>query len=289
MKGIVLAGGKGSRLYPLTLPISKQLLPVYDKPMIYYPLATLMQAGIREIMVITDTQQQQSFKDLLGTGSHWGIELVYVTQDAPRGIAEALILAEDFLSGDEVVLILGDNLFHGPSLAEKLSASVEGESRAIVFAHPVRDPERYGVISFENGCPARIVEKPSSPESNLAVTGLYKYSNEAVEVARNLDPSPRGELEITDVNNHFLRNRALACFTLGPGYAWLDTGTPEAMLQASEFVHALQERQGVMIACLEEIAFENGWISLGELAKQADALKSSDYGQYLSSIVSRES
>jgi glucose-1-phosphate thymidylyltransferase len=288
VKGIVLAGGKGSRLYPLTLPISKQLLPVYDKPMIYYPIATLMQAGIREIVVITDTQQQQSFKDLLGTGSRWGIELGYITQDAPRGIAEALILAENFLNGDEVVLILGDNLFHGPSLGEKLSASVSDGTGAIVFAHPVRDPERYGVISFEGGRPSRIVEKPTSPESNLAVTGLYKYSNEAVDVARNLAPSPRGELEITDVNNHFLRNGTLACFTLGPGYAWLDTGTPEAMLQASEFVHALQERQGVMIACLEEIAFQNSWISIDTLQEQADKLKSSDYGQYLKSIVKRE-
>ena len=222
MKGIVLAGGKGSRLYPLTLPVSKQLLPVYDKPMIYYPLATLMQARIREILVITDSTQTDSFRHLLGDGNQWGVEFTYVVQDSPKGIAEALILGERFLSGEEFALILGDNLFHGPSLHERLAVPAgDSGSEAVVFAHPVRDPERYGVISFREGRPVRIVEKPAQPESNLAVTGLYRYSNDAVEVAKNLKPSPRGELEITDVNNHYLQAGCLHCHTLGPGYAWL--------------------------------------------------------------------
>ena len=286
MKGIVLAGGKGSRLYPLTLPVSKQLLPLYDKPMIYYPLATLMQAGIREILVITDAAQKDSFSNLLGNGSQWGVEFEYIGQPRPSGIAEALILGEEFLNGQEFVLILGDNLFHGPSLGEKLRCQI-GEARATVFAHPVKDPERYGVITMVEGRPTRIVEKPTYPESNLAVTGLYRYAYEAVDVAKNLRPSGRGELEITDVNNHFLEARQLACHSLGPGYAWLDTGTPEAMLQAGQFIHALQERQGVMIACLEEIAYANGWIDKSQLLEQADRLKASDYGQYLFSIAER--
>src|SRR5258708_29896448 len=243
MKGIVLAGGKGSRLYPLTLPVSKQLLPLYDKPMIYYPLATLMQAGIREILVITDAAQKESFSRLLGSGCHWGVNFSYVGQEKPSGIAEALILGEEFLEGQEFVLILGDNLFHGPSLHEKLR-SPAGDAKATVFAHPVKDPDRYGVITIVDGRPARIVEKPAQPESNLAVTGLYRYSNDAVGVARSLRPSGRGELEITDVNNHFLELGQLACHSLGPGYAWLDTATPKAMLQVSQFNHALQEHQG---------------------------------------------
>lgn len=287
MKGIVLAGGKGSRLYPLTVPISKQLLPVYDKPMIYYPLATLMQAGVREILVITDTQQSGSFRQLLGSGCQWGVRFEYASQEAPRGIAEALLLGEPFLEGEEFVLILGDNLFYGPSLHERLRTPIAGDCQAVVFAHPVRDPQRYGVISFRDGRPHSIVEKPSRPASNLAVTGLYKYGAEAVRVARGLSPSDRGELEITDVNSHFLRRQQLACFTLGPGYAWLDTGTPEAMLEASSFVHALQERQGMMIACLEEIAFEQGWIGPAELEEQARRMAGSTYGKYLETLFRR--
>lgn len=287
MKGILLAGGKGTRLYPLTLPISKQLLPLYDKPMVYYPLATLMQAGVREILVITDTAQAASFRDLLGSGRQWGVDFAYATQDAPRGIAEALILGERFIDGEDFVLILGDNLFHGAGLPEKLAGPIEGypATRAVVFAHPVRDPERYGVITFRDGQPSRIVEKPMEPESNLAVVGLYKYCAEAVEVAKNLQPSGRGELEITDVNRYFLERGQLACHTLGAGYAWLDTGTPEAMLQASQFIHALQERQGLMVACLEEIAYRNGWIDREGLAAQAQRLANSEYGKYLATIV----
>jgi glucose-1-phosphate thymidylyltransferase len=259
--------------------------------MIYYPLATLMQAGIRDFLVITDAAQAESFKGLLGNGSQWGVELSYLGQSSPRGIAEALILAEEFLGAQDFVLILGDNLFHGASLSDLLSAPPDAASgvKAVVFAQPVKDPERYGVITLSEGRPMKIVEKPAHPESNLAVTGLYKYSSAAVEVAKNLKPSSRGELEITDVNNHFLERGQLACITLGPGYAWLDTGTPEAILQASEFIHALQERQGVMVACLEEIAFRNGWITAAQLAEQAKRLSASEYGRYLGSILERES
>jgi glucose-1-phosphate thymidylyltransferase len=290
MKGIVLAGGKGSRLYPLTLPVSKQLLPLYDKPMIYYPLATLMQASVREIVVITDSAQQESFRSLLGSGAQWGLNFDYIGQTHPRGIAEALILAEPFLAGEDFILILGDNLFHGARLSELLALPLDVAAgiRAAVYAHPVRDPERYGVITLDQGRPVRIVEKPSAPESNLAVTGLYKYTAEAVEVAKALQPSARGELEITDVNNHFLEKGQIECVTLGPGYAWLDTGTPEAILQAGEFIHALQERQGTMLACLEEIAFRSGWITSAQLAEQAKRLSASEYGRYLGSIAMTE-
>ncbi|MEQ9813936.1 MAG: glucose-1-phosphate thymidylyltransferase RfbA [Azospirillaceae bacterium] len=285
MKGIVLAGGTGSRLYPITLATNKQLLPVYDKPMIYYPLSVLMLAGLREILMISTPADLPRIRDLLGDGSQFGIAIDYVVQDRPRGIAEALILAEDFLAGDASMLILGDNIFHGHGLTETLRRTATLEGGATVFAYWVQDPERYGVIALDaDGGVRDIVEKPADPPSQWAVTGLYAYDGEAPAIARSLVPSARGELEITDLNRRYLERGRLSCERLGRGYAWLDTGTYDSLLEAGEFVRTMQHRQGLQIACLEEIAFDAGWIDPEALARRAAALGPTAYARYLTSL-----
>jgi len=287
LKGIILAGGSGTRLGPLTVSTSKQLLPVFDKPMIYYPLSVLMLAGIRDIQIITTPRDAPSFVDLLGDGSQLGLSLSYVVQDSPRGIADAFILCRDFIGHDPVTLILGDNLFYGHGLVDTLSqainASVQG---ATIFSYHINNPKRYGVVSLDkNGLPVEIVEKPERPNSNLAITGLYVYDNSVVERVRDVSPSARNELEITDLNKLYLNNGALQVVPLGRGIAWLDTGTAEALLEASEFVRSLQRRQGLQIACLEEISFRQGWIDENDLASAATAYEASDYGKYLQRVV----
>ena len=282
MKGIVLAGGSGTRLYPATCAVSKQLLPVYDKPTVYYPISTLMLAGIREILVISTKDDTPRLRDLLLDGKHFGLSISYAVQEAPRGIAEALLIGESFLAGSPVCLVLGDNLFYGHDLPVLLRSAAALPDGATIFAYQVRDPERYGVVTIGPGDRAvEIVEKPEVPASNWAVTGLYFYDNRVVSIARDLTPSARGELEITDVNRAYLALGALRVFRLGRGYAWLDTGTPRSLLLASQFVQTLQERQGVQIACLEEIAYRHGWIGREALEQQAAQLKNSEYGQYL--------
>jgi len=285
MKGIVLAGGTGSRLYPITLATNKQLLPVYDKPMIYYPLSVLMLAGLREILMISTPADLPRIRDLLGDGGQFGIAIDYVVQDRPRGIAEALILAEDFLAGDASMLILGDNIFHGHGLTERLRRTAMLERGATVFAYWVQDPERYGVIALDaDGGVRDIVEKPADPPSQWAVTGLYAYDGEAPALARSLAPSARGELEITDLNRCYLAQGRLACERLGRGFAWLDTGTYDSLLEAGEFVRTMQHRQGLQIACLEEIAFDAGWIGEAALTRRAEALGQTAYARYLLSL-----
>jgi len=287
-KGIILAGGSGTRLYPLTRVVSKQLLPVYDKPMIFYPLATLMQAGIREIMVITTPHEQALFKKLLGDGSDWGIRLEFALQPSPDGLAQAMIIAERFLDGSPSCLILGDNIFHGGGLSDVLERAAGRESGATVFGYWVRDPERYGVVAFD--AQQRVVaidEKPSSPRSNYAVTGLYFYDGRASEFARGLRPSSRGELEITDLNRCYLEDGSLALERLGRGYAWLDTGTHESLQQAASFIETIEARQGLKIACPEEIAYLHGWIDEEQVRLLAEPLKKSGYGEYLLAILSR--
>ncbi len=286
MKGIVLAGGSGTRLYPLTLVASKQLLPVYDKPMIYYPLTTLMLAGIREILIITTPQDQPAFRHLLGDGSQWGLQLGYAVQDAPNGLAEAFIIGRDFVGRDPAALVLGDNIFYGHGLTEVMQQAAARATGATVFGYYVSDPERYGVVSFgADGRATEIVEKPRDPKSNWAVTGLYFYDNDVLEIARTIVPSPRGELEITDVNRVYLERGDLAVEKLGRGYAWLDTGTHDSLLQASEFVRTVEARQGLKIACVEEIAYYMGYIDAEQVLRLADPLAKSGYGEYLRRLV----
>ena len=283
MKAIVLAGGIGSRLFPVTKGVSKQLLPVYDKPMVYYPLSVLFLAGIKEVLLISTPQDINSYKRLLGDGSQWGITLQYKIQEQPKGLAEAFILGEEFIGSESVCLILGDNIFYGNTLSEKLLNCVEiSKTKASVFGYHVEDPQRYGVISFDkDGNAVSIEEKPKQPKSNYAVVGLYFYPNSVIEIAKKIKPSSRGELEISDVNQAYLKQGNLHVETLGRGYAWLDTGTHESLLEASQFIQTVEKRQGLKVGCLEEIAFEKGFISKEQLLAQAKNLKGTTYGDYL--------
>ncbi len=282
MKGIILAGGKGTRLYPLTMAISKQLLPVYDKPMIYYPLSMLMLAGIRDVLVITTPEDSDQYRRLLGDGSRLGMNIQYAIQAVPRGLADAFLVGKEFIGDDKVCLILGDNIFFGHGLPQVLRSAAEQDSGAVVFAYPVRDPERYGVVEFdESGKAISLEEKPLKPRSNFAVPGIYFYDHRVVRYAEELAPSPRGEIEITDINKRYLGDGELSVKVLGRGVAWLDAGTHESLLQASMFVQAVEDRQGMMISCVEEIAFRMGYIDEDTLRKDAEELASNEYGQYL--------
>jgi len=285
VKGIVLAGGSGTRLYPATLGVSKQLLPVYDKPMVYYPLSTLMLAGIRDVLVISTPADVPAFERLLGSGERFGLDISYAVQPRPDGIAQAFLIARDWLAGSSVALALGDNLFFGQGLSELLQRAAARSEGATVFGYLVSDPERYGVVEFDgDGRALGIEEKPRAPRSSWAVTGLYFYDAKVVDIAASLEPSARGELEITDVNLAYLRRGLLQVERLGRGYAWLDTGTPEALLQAHNFIQAVQERQGLMVACLEEIAFRRGWLDAPDLLRTAREMGNCAYGRYLARL-----
>ncbi len=286
MKGILLAGGAGTRLYPITKAVSKQLLPVYNKPMVYYPLSVLMLAGIREILVITTPQDQETFQRLLGDGGELGLKIHYEAQPKPAGIAQAFLIGKKFIGKDPVALALGDNIFYGGGLIQHLQNAVRRKAGATVFAYWVKDPERYGVVEFDRKGKAKgLVEKPKVPKSPFAVTGLYFYDNQVVKIAEGLKPSARGELEITDVNIAYLRKKKLSVEKIGRGVAWLDTGTPDALMQASLFIQAIEERQGLKVACLEEIAFKQGYISAKELGKLAEKIRPSNYADYLESVL----
>ncbi len=282
MKGIILAGGSGTRLYPITKVISKQLLPVYDKPMIYYPLSVLMLAGIREVLIISTSQDIGRFEELLGNGSQLGMQLEYCVQESPRGLADAFIIGEKFIGDDSVCLILGDNIYYGPGLTPRLEEAAKQKNGATVFGYYVKDPERFGIVEFDENYKAiSIEEKPSEPKSNYAVTGLYFYDNDVVEIAKNVQPSERGEIEITSINQEYLKRKNLRVELLGRGYAWLDTGTHESLAQAGLYIQNIEQRQGYKVACIEEVAYYKGWISSEELVTLAQPLKKTEYGQYM--------
>ena len=285
-KGIILAGGSGTRLHPITLGVSKQLLPIYDKPMIYYPLSVLMLANIREIMIISTPEDISRYEGLLGDGSRWGMEFSYAIQEKPEGLAQAFIIAEEFIGSSSVSLILGDNIYYGAGLSELVQSASSRDSGATVFGYQVNDPERFGVVEFDSDNRAiSIEEKPTNPRSNFAVTGLYFYDNSVIEVAKSVKPSARGELEITDINNHYLKEGKLQVELLRRGFAWLDTGTHDTLLEASQFVQTIQKRQGYKVACPEEIAFNNGWIDRDQLRKLAQPLMKIEYGRYLLNLI----
>ena len=286
-KGIILAGGSGTRLYPITKGISKQLLPIYDKPMIYYPLSVLMLAGIREVLIITTPEDVESFKRLLGDGSLFGIELTYAIQPSPDGLAQAFIIGEDFIGQSNICLVLGDNIFYGQGFTPMLKQAIARQQGATVFGYQVKDPERFGVVEFDqNKCAISLEEKPKHPKSNFAVTGLYFYDNDVIQIAKQVKPSERGELEITTVNQMYLERGDLNVELLGRGFAWLDTGTHESLLEAAQFVETIEKRQGYKVACLEEIAFNNGWLSAEKILEIGQSMSKNEYGQYLISLVS---